>query len=372
MVRIGATPVDAGSAMGKCIAKVAAAVGILLWMTLQSAVAQSPAVNPAESQQATQQQQRQVQQPLNNEPVWKEIRSGEPQFTSLPGRETNVLIQSGGQLWRAARNTLLELGQVVLVLAIGGLAIFYLIRGTMTYARVRGDRVIRRFEPIDRFAHWLLAICWVTLAITGLIMSIGKAALLPVVGYTIFSWLATISKYLHNFIGPVLIVAVPLMFVRFVRDNGVGMEDVRWFANIIGYFKGHEYPSGKYNAGEKLVFWVVLVALSTILIVSGLVLLFPNFDQTRATMQTANLLHVISAYVAIGLACVHIYLGTIGMTGAYRAMRYGYVDESWARHHHLRWYEAILAGKAREPFVDPAEVPVREDDVPVTPTRRPA
>jgi len=337
------------------------------------AMAQSPALNKNEAELATEQQQRQQQQPLNNGPVWKEIRSGQPQFTSIPGRETNVLIQSRGQTWRTAHTTLLQPGQIVLGLAVGGLAGFYLLRGTMDYERAPGDRVIRRFEPMDRFAHWLLAITWVLLALTGLVLSIGKVALLPIVGYSIFSGLATVSKYIHNFAGPILLVAVPLMIVRYIRDNGIGMEDVRWFVNIIGYFKGHEYPSGKYNAGEKLVFWVVLVALSTVLIVSGLVLLFPNFDQLRSTMQTANLLHVISAYGAMGLACVHIYLGTIGMTGAYRAMRYGYVDESWARHHHLRWYEDVVAGRAREPFVDRAEMLEAEEHVHAPPPRhRPA
>ena len=141
------------------------------------------------------------------------------------------------------------------------------------------------------------------------------------IGYTLFSWLAIIAKNVHNFIGPVLIVAVPWMFVRYLRYNGFGIDDLKWFINIIGYFKGHEYPSGKFNAGEKLVFWFVLVLFSSILIVSGLVLLFPNFDQTRAVMQVANVSHVISAYLAMALACVHIYLGTIGMSGAYEAMR---------------------------------------------------
>ena len=258
------------------------------------------------------------------------MRSGQPQFTSIPGRETNVLIQPRGQTWRALRSPLITAGGFLLALAIGGLAVFYMIRGTMDYDRKPGERVIERFKPIDRYAHWLLAITWVTLAITGLILSIGKAVLLPLIGYTLFSLLAVFAKNVHNFIGPVLIVAVPLMFVRYVRDNGIGIEDLHWFINIIGYFKGHEYPSGKFNAGEKLVFWFVLVLFSTILIVSGLVLVFPNFDQPRSTMQTANIVHMVAAYLALALACVHIYLGTVGMTGAYRAMRDGYVDESWA------------------------------------------
>ena len=324
-------------------------------LTFGCAMAQSPAVNATDADYAAQQQQRQVQQPLNNQPLWSEVRSGQPQFTSIPGRETNVLIQPRGQTWRALRSPLITAGGFLLALAIGGLAGFYMIRGKMDYDRKPGERVIERFKPIDRYAHWLLAITWVTLAITGLILSIGKAVLLPLIGYTLFSLLAVFAKNVHNFIGPVLIVAVPLMFVRYVRDNGIGIEDFRWFINIIGYFKGHEYPSGKFNAGEKLVFWFVLVLFSTILVISGLVLVFPNFDQTRSTMQTANIVHMICAYLAMALACVHIYLGTIGMTGAYRAMRDGYVDESWAHHHHARWYEDILAGRARETFAQPGE-----------------
>jgi formate dehydrogenase subunit gamma len=317
------------------------------------AAAQSPAVNPTEAKDATQEATRQREQPLNNSPVWKEVRSGAPQVSTVIGRETNVLIQPQGETWRALHSNVIGLGGLLMALAIGGLAIFYLIRGKLTSDTKPGDRVIERFTPADRYAHWLLAITWVTLAITGLILSLGKSVLLPLIGYTLFSWLATLSKSVHNFIGPILIIAVPWMFVRYLRYNGIGIDDLKWFINIVGYFKGHEYPSGKFNAGEKLVFWFVLVLFSTILIVSGLVLVFPNFNQTRATMQVANVVHMVTAYLAMALACVHIYLGTIGMTGAYRAMRDGYVDESWAEHHHLRWYEQVVAGTAREKFVQP-------------------
>jgi formate dehydrogenase subunit gamma len=336
------------------------------------AFAQSPAVNAKEDEYAKQQQQRQLTQPLNNQPLWSEVRSGAPQTTTVVGRETNILIQPEGQTWRALRTPVMGAGAIIILLAVFGLAGFYAIRGKLDYERRRGDRVIQRFAPMDRYAHWFLAITWVTLAITGLILSIGKTVLLPLIGYTLFSWLATLAKNLHNFVGPLLIVAIPLMFVRYIRDNGIGIEDVKWFTHIMGYFKGHEYPSGKFNAGEKLVFWAVLVLLSTILVVTGLVLVFPNFDQTRATMQAANVVHMIAAYIAISLACVHIYLGTIGMTDAYRAMRYGYVDASWAKHHHARWYEDIAAGRAREKFVQPEEAVPGEGDDASALRRRPA
>jgi formate dehydrogenase subunit gamma len=326
---------------------------IALAFAVGLAAAQSPAVNSKEAAQAAAEQKQRVDQPLNNEPVWKEIRSGEPQITTVRGRETNVLIQPEGQTWRAVRVPLLFWGGIIFALAVCGLAVFYMLRGTMGEPSKPGERVIERFSPMDRYAHWFVAIVWVALAITGLILSLGKAVLLPLIGYTLFSWLATLAKTLHNFAGPLLIIGVPWLFVRFLRDNGLSGEDVRWFVNIIGYFKGHEYPSDRFNAGEKLVFWLVLTVGSTILIVSGLILLFPNFNQTRSTMQMANIVHAVVAYLSIGLACVHIYLGTIGLQGAYRAMRDGDVSESWAEHHHLRWYQRIVAGKARQKFVAP-------------------
>ena len=335
------------------VMRTACALGVAALLAAGAAFAQSPAVNPAEADMAKQQAQRQLTQPLNNQPVWSEVRSGAKQYTSIRGRETDILVQPQGQTWRAARTPIAFVGGLLFALAVGGLAGFYLWRGPLTVTRKPGDRVIERFTPMDRYAHWLLAITWVTLAVTGMIMTFGKNIVLPLIGYTLFSWLAMLAKNLHNFVGPVLIVAVPLMFVRYVRYNGVSADDVRWFVNIVGYFKGHEHPSGKFNAGEKLVFWALLVVLTTVLVVTGLILVFPNFDQTRSTMQWSNVLHMVAAYLSIALACVHIYLGTIGMKGAYDAMRYGYVDESWAEHHHKKWYDDVVAGRAREKFAQP-------------------
>ncbi len=343
--------------MSRSILRAAGALASALCFAAGIASAQAPAVSPKEAEQAKAEQNREVLQPLNNAPVWKEIRSGEPQITTVTGRETNNLIQTQGQTWRAARVPLVFGGGMLFALALVGLGVFYVLRGEMAVEHRPGDRYIERFSPADRYAHWLVAITWVTLAITGLILSLGKSVLLPLIGYTLFSWLAILAKNIHNFIGPILIIGVPWLFLRFIRDNGIGADDVRWFINIVGYFKGHEHPSGRFNAGEKLVFWFVLVIFSITLIVTGLILVFPNFNQTRSTMQVTNVIHMTAAYLSIALACVHTYLGTIGMEGAYRAMRYGYVDESWAKHHHLRWYEQIVAGKSPQKFVKPEVVP---------------
>ena len=339
--------------------------------TTAAAVPNFVAPNSVEQKDSAAMLKQDLSQPLNNAPVWSEVRSGVAQYTSIQGPEAGVLIQSMGETWRQARVPVAFWGGILVALAVLGLAGFYLVKGTMTVESKSTGRLIQRFTPADRYAHWLLAITWVILAITGLILSLGKTVLLPIIGYTLFSWLATAAKNLHNFVGPILIVAVPWMFIRYVRHNGVGVEDLKWFLNIVNYFKGHEYPSGKFNGGEKLVFWLVLVMFSTVLIVTGLVLNFPNFGQTRQTMQLMNIVHMVSAYLAISLACVHIYLGTLGMSGAYKAMRYGYVDETWAEHHHQHWYEQVKAGKAREKFVSREQVPAevwRE----IEPAARPA
>jgi formate dehydrogenase subunit gamma len=358
--------------VSRTISGAAGALAAALYLVATLATAQSPAVNATEASNARAQQERQITQPLNNQPVWSEVRSGAPQVTTVKGRETNVLIQPAGQTWRALRVPILFWGGIIVALAVLGLAVFYLVRGTMGAASKPGERIIERFSSMDRYAHWFVAIVWVALAVTGLILSLGKAVLLPLVGYTLFSWLATLAKTIHNFTGPLLIIGVPWLFFRFIRDNGIGAEDLRWFVNIIGYFTGHEYPSDRFNAGEKLVFWVVLALGSTALIVTGLILLFPNFDQTRSTMQVANVLHAIAAYLSIALACVHMYLGTLGLEGAYRAMRDGYVNESWAEHHHRRWHERIVAGKARQKFVVPDAKPEAKEAERIEARTRPA
>jgi len=286
-------------------------------------------------------------QPFNNAPVWREVRSGEPQFTSLPGRETNVLIQPQGQTWRTLRNSGLSFyggwALVALFLVIAG---FYSYRGTIRLHEPPTGRRIRRFTGFDRAVHWATAICFSILAISGLIMLFGKVLLLPLIGYTLFSWLALLGKNLHNFLGPLFLVCTVLMFLNFVRDNFPEKGDWQWIRNFGGMLSGVETPSGKFNAGEKLWFWGGVLLLGTAVSISGLVLDFPNFNQTRQTMQIAHVVHLTVATMFMLGAMGHIYMGTLGMAGAYEAMRYGYVDEQWAREHHEYWYNAIKAGRS--------------------------
>ena len=315
------------------------------WVAVASA--QSPAVNPAEADYAKQQQQRQQTQPLNNAPVWKEIRGGLPQTTSLPGRETNVLIQSEGQTWRAARVPLATVGGFLFVAGLLVFFAFYLWRGPIRLHGTPTGRLIERFTVVERTVHWTVAISFTLLGITGLILTFGKTLLLPLIGYTLFSWLAIASKNLHNFIGPVLVVALPIMIVLFMHSNLPRKGDWLWLRKLGGMLSGEHVPADKANAGQKILFWLMVVILGLTLCVTGLILDFPNFNQTRQTMQIANVIHLVAGIGAVILLTGHIYLGTIGMQGAWEAMRYGYVDETWAKEHHEYWYNDVMAG--REP-----------------------
>ena len=86
------------------------------------------------------------------------------------------------------------------------------------------------------------------------------------------------------------------------------------------------------------MFWFGVVFLGLAVSISGLIMDFPNFGQTRDALQTVNIIHAVSALLFVCLMLGHIYIGTIGMEGAYAAMRTGQVDETWAKEHHELWY----------------------------------
>jgi formate dehydrogenase subunit gamma len=291
--------------------------------------------------------QRQVSQPYNNAPVWREVRSEKEQFTTTRGVEAGVLVQTAGEAWRKFRNgPVTQIGGWLLVGVVLALYLFYRWRGQIKLSEKPTGRMMERFGNFERLAHWTAAISFMILGISGLVMLFGKHILLPVFGYTLFGWLAILCKNLHNFVGPLFIFSIVVLFVIFVKDNLPRLYDIEWIAKAGGLISGKHVPSGRFNAGEKGWFWVGVVGLGIVMSVTGLVLDFPNFEQGRALMQQANLIHAIGAVIFIALSLVHIYLGTIGMEAAYESMRLGYVDESWAKEHHEYWYNEMKAGKA--------------------------
>jgi formate dehydrogenase subunit gamma len=297
------------------------------------------------------QQQRQVTQPGNNAPVWRDVRKeGEEHYTTVRGREAGVLVQSAGETWRQIRNGPITFyGGWLVVLIVLAILAFYFWKGPVKVHERPTGRLIHRFSTVEQVVHWSTAISFCVLGLSGLIMLFGKHVLLPLFGYTLFAWLAALSKNLHNFVAPFFIVAVLAMVLLFIKDNFPRAYDFRWFARAWGVMaRGEHVPTGRFNAGEKGWFWFGVVGLSIVVSWTGVILLFPNFDQTRAVMQQAWIWHAVSAVIYIAISLGHIYLGTLGVEGAYQAMRTGYVDEVWAKEHHEIWYNELKSGRRRE------------------------
>ena len=230
------------------------------------------------------------------------------------------------------------------------MGVYYRKRGQIKLHGPRSGRRIERFTEFERLVHWSQATAFVILAASGLVMLFGKYVLLPLAGgtafgYAIFGWLAWICKNLHNLVGPIFIFTTAFIVAVFVKDNFPKLYDFKWIAGGGGLIGDAEPPSGRFNAAEKGWFWIGVIGFGIVMIVTGLIMDFPNFGQGRALMQSVNIVHAIAAVTFIALALGHIYMGTIGMEGAYEAMRDGYVDEEWAREHHLYWYEEVKSGK---------------------------
>ncbi|MBK7237821.1 MAG: formate dehydrogenase subunit gamma [Sterolibacteriaceae bacterium] len=296
---------------------------------------------------ASAQARRQVEQPLNNAPVWKEVRSGQANYTSVRGVDTGVLINSGGQTWRALRNGPVMLyGGFMFCAFVVALGVFYKLRGPIMLDSPRTGRLIQRFNSIERAAHWSMAISFCILMVTGLFTLFGKHVLLPVFGYTLFAWLAQGAKYLHNFVGPVFLLSVLVFIVLFIKDNIWQAIDALWIRKAGGLMSGEHVPSHRFNFGEKTWFWFGVVLLGLVVSGSGLILNFPNFEQGRLLMQQANIVHTVGSLIMMSLSLAHIYIGTVGMESAIDGMKTGYVDEAWAREHHELWYEAAKQNAA--------------------------
>ncbi len=297
----------------------------------------------------------------NNPPAWGDV-SSKPQYASVPGRETNVLIQAQGHEWRKLRNgPVTTYGGWLLVAVLAVLALFYLVKGPMKLHGQPTGRLIERFNAVERVAHWTMGISFVVLAITGIVILFGKHIILPWLGHSGFAWILTVGKNLHNFVGPLFIFALVVFILLYLKDNFLKPVDFSWLAGFGGMLSGKELPSGRFNGGEKMWFWVGVVILGITVSVTGLILDFPNWNQGREIMQESNLIHAIAAILFMAASLGHIYMGTIGMQGAYAAMRDGFVDETWAKEHHPLWYDDIKAGKRPEKIVSGAAQPATGD-----------
>ena len=301
-------------------------------------------------------------QPGNNAPMWRDVGKGVAGYSSLPVREApeaGVLIQpfveypgsrltNAGEAWRQVRNNwIIPYGGSLLFIVALAIAIFYWRKGKIPLHGTPTGRQIERFTPFERAAHWSNAIAFVTLAISGLVMAFGKYILQPVIGDTLFGWLTYALKNAHNFAGPLFAVSLVVVFFTFVKDNLPAKGDLVWLLKGGGILSGKEVPSHRFNAGEKVVFWGGVFLLGAVVVASGFVLdkIVPGMVYERGTMQVAHMVHAVATVLMMAMFLGHIYIGTIGMEGAYDAMRTGYVDETWAKEHHELWHADIQAGK---------------------------
>ncbi len=315
--------------------------------------------------------ERALVQPGNNAPVWRQVGGGVTGYSSLPkdqAPEAGNLIQpfvqypgsmltNAGEAWRQVRNQwIIPYGGALILIALGAVGIFYWRKGTLQLHGKETGRKIERFTAFERSAHWANAIAFSILAVSGLVMAFGKYFLHPVIGGTLFGWLTYVLKNLHNFAGPVFAVSLVVVIITFVKDNLPRKEDITWLVKGGGLLGEHEVASHRFNAGEKVLFWGGVFVLGLIVVASGLFLdkLVPGMIYERGSMQIAHMVHGVATVLMMAMFIGHIYMGTLGMAGAYSAMKTGYVDETWAKEHHELWYDDIKAGKIPAQRTQPA------------------
>ncbi|MEX0343634.1 MAG: formate dehydrogenase subunit gamma [Rhizobiaceae bacterium] len=311
--------------------------------------------------------------------LWRALRYGSADINASSGGEVGaILVQDGGMRWLEFRaGPMAQWGGYLLLATLVLLALFFALRGRIRIDGEKTGRTITRFKAIERFGHWLLAGSFILLGITGLITLFGRTALIPILGKDMFSNLALASKWVHNSVSWAFILGLVMVFVMWVIHNLPSRTDLTWMAKGGGLFvKGVHPPAKKFNAGQKLIFWSVII-LGASISASGLSLLFPfelpmfevTFQKLSAIgitslpgmgalpteltpheeMQYAQLWHGIVAFVLIAIILAHIYIGSVGMEGAYDAMGSGEVDLQWAREHHSLWVEEVMNAETEAP-----------------------
>jgi formate dehydrogenase subunit gamma len=297
-------------------------VVIALTWAADASAQQPPASAPATAEDQALQQLRQVQGRI-----------------TIPDTRASVLIQPAGRDWREFHESALPwVGGVAILGMLGLIVVFYAVRGTIRIEGGRSGIRILRFSAFERFNHWMTAGCFIVLALSGLNITFGKALILPLTGAEGFSALSQYCKFAHNYLAFPFMLGLLFTLVVWIKDNIPDKVDVAWFKAGGGIFKKGHPPSRKFNGGQKLIYWAVIIG-GLALSLTGLILLFPFSGTTIADMQLAQMLHAIVAVLLIAVMIAHIYIGSLGMEGAFDAMETGEVDLNWAREHHSLWVQ---------------------------------
>ncbi|MGE0522171.1 MAG: formate dehydrogenase subunit gamma [Variibacter sp.] len=279
---------------------------------------------------------------------------------TIPDQRSSVLEQPAGRDWRYFHNvTLRWIGGIAILGMLALLVVFYLWRGMVKLQSGRSGRTIVRFNAAERFVHWMTATCFVILAISGLNITFGRPLLLPLIGPEAFTTWSEAAKYAHNYLSFPFTIGVVLIFLMWLVGNIPNRVDIEWLKRG-GGIVGHDHPPAyRFNAGQKAIYWIVVIGGGAVAI-SGYVLIFPFYGTNIASMQNAQMVHATVAVLFIAVMLAHIYIGTIGMEGAFEAMGEGTVDVNWAKEHHSLWLqEEMTKAKSGEipqrPLSTPAE-----------------
>lgn len=323
--------------MATLFTRIGSIVGAIMLLVLVAVVtpvaAQQPnSVNPTASA-------------VQEDKLLQELRRVQGRIT-IPDERASVLEQPAGRDWRQFHQvTLRWIGGVSILGMFVILILFYTIRGMIKMSRGRSGRTITRFNGLERFMHWLTAGTFIILAISGINVTFGKNLLLPLIGPEAFTGFSQWGKYAHNYLSFPFTLGLVFIFFMWIKDNIPDRVDAEWLKQG-GGIVGHKHPPARrFNAGQKIVFWVVVLAGGAVAI-SGYLLMFPFYGTGIVGMQTAQVIHGIVGVLMIAIMLAHIYIGTIGMEGAFEAMSTGEVDLNWAEEHHSLWVQEEMKGRA--------------------------
>jgi formate dehydrogenase subunit gamma len=259
---------------------------------------------------------------------------------SIPDAMAASLIQPAGRDWRDFQRSVLPIvGGVTIIGMFALLLVFLMVRGRIRIYHGFAGTNILRFAGFERFTHWLTASCFIVLALSGLNISFGRILILPLFGAQAFATLSAYAKLAHNYLAFPFMLGLVIMFVIWIKDNIPGKLDLEWFKQGGGIlFEGRHPPSPRFNAGQKGIFWIVILG-GGLMSASGWCLLFPYLPGNVTTLQLLSVIHAVIAMLLIAIMMAHIYIGSIGMEGAFDAMGTGEVDLNWAKEHHSLWVE---------------------------------
>jgi len=279
---------------------------------------------------------------------------------SIPDQKSANLIHPAGRDWRQFHEvTLRWIGAIAVLGMLIILVAFYLVRGQVKLESGYSGRRVVRFNAFERFVHWMTASCFIILAISGLNITFGKPLLMPLVGEGAFAAWSQWAKYAHNYLSFPFAIGVFCVLLMWIGGNIPNKVDVEWLKRG-GGIVGHDHPPAyRFNAGQKLIYWIVVIG-GTAVAISGYLLMFPFYATGIEGMQLAQTVHAIIAVLFVAAMFAHIYIGTIGMEGAFEAMGEGTVDVNWAKEHHALWLEQEMARTGpnetqRQPMATPAE-----------------